>query len=66
MQIVVYPPRRSLYDLLVRQVSGAGASTLLSAFFRPGEIRAFGTLQAPLVLFRRGEPLAFMPYAFLR
>jgi protease IV len=64
VQLVVYPARQSLYEMITRQFGGGG-SALLSLFPR-GERQAIGAIQAPLVLFRPGEPLALMPYAFLR
>ncbi|HVB38430.1 MAG TPA: signal peptide peptidase SppA, partial [Vicinamibacterales bacterium] len=65
VQLVVYPARRSLYEMIASQFGGTGESALLSAFFTPGERQAVAALQAPLVLFRRGEPLALMPYSFV-
>ncbi|HVC19088.1 MAG TPA: signal peptide peptidase SppA [Vicinamibacterales bacterium] len=65
VQIVVYPPRRSLYDLLTRQFEGGADQALLSTFFTRDERRAIGAVRAPLVLFKPGEPLALMPVTFL-
>jgi protease-4 len=63
VELVVYPPRRSLYEALTEQFGGASAWTLLAG---AGERRAFAALSAPARLFRRGEPLALMPFAFVR
>jgi protease-4 len=64
VEIVVYPPRRSVYEVLTK---GIGADQgLLRAFALPAdERRAIGTLAAPL-MFRTGEPLALMPSFLLR
>lgn len=64
VELVIYPPRRSLYELVLdpfASARGAAASLL-----RSPEARAVGAVTAPLRLFRRGEPLAIMPYVFLR
>ena len=64
VEIVVYPPRRSVYEVLAK---GFGAEqSLLRALALPAdERRALGTLAAPL-MFRAGEPLALMPAFLLR
>jgi protease-4 len=66
VEIVVYPPRRSLYELLTDSFSGSGRQAGLSALVGQGERRAIAVLSAPLRVFRRGEPLALMPMAFMR
>ncbi len=69
VELVVYPPRRSLYEAIADQFGGATAGLgldPLSLVFSRSEQRAVGALTAPLRLFRRGEPLALMPYAFFR
>ena len=66
VEIVVYPPRRSFYDIVRNPFGGEyGASTLASllGFTNPRVIQA---LAAPLHVFRRGEPLALMPNVFTR
>ena len=72
VEIVTYPARRSLAELLVEQLSGAGndrqlegALSVLSGL-RTAERRALGVLLAPARLFNPGEPLALMPMGFLR
>jgi protease IV len=66
VQLVIYPPRRSFYEL-VRNPFGEGAGeTGLLSFLRPGERRALLQLAAPWRLFESGEPLALMPNVFLR
>ncbi|MDE3156793.1 MAG: signal peptide peptidase SppA [Acidobacteriota bacterium] len=66
VQLVTYPARPSLFQMLARPFGGSGESAVLSTFFTRSEQRAMGAVAAPLALFRRGEPLALMPYAFLR
>jgi protease-4 len=66
VELVVYPPRRSLYEALTEQFGmrgGGNAWTLLAS--RP-DARAIAALTAPIRLFRRGEPLALMPLIFTR
>lgn len=66
VQLVVYPPKRSFYELVAEPFGeGASASALLS-LVHPMERRAMLQLATPLRLFRSGEPLALMPNVFLR
>ena len=64
VELVMYSPRRSFYERLTAPFGGAagGLATLLGA----GDTRALAALAAPIRLFRRGEPLALMPFAFVR
>jgi protease-4 len=66
VELVVYPPKRSLYESLANPFGGSDRSGLLSAFLGLGDRRALQTLTAPLRVFRRGEPLAIMPNVFVR
>ena len=72
VEIVAYPPRRSFYEALRAQFGSSGASLLGAMdlgrvlFSGPAEARAMAALTAPVRLFRRGEPLALMPFAFVR
>ena len=63
VELVVYPPRRSLYEAISEQFGGGSAWAQLSMF---GEHRAVAALSAPARLFRRGEPLALMPFSLTR
>jgi protease-4 len=66
VELVIYPGRRSLYELLSSQLSGSeGRSQLAAALGIPGS-RALGRLTAPWTLFRRGEALAMMPFEMLQ
>jgi protease-4 len=73
VEIVVYPPRKSFYELLSDQLTGAGESAQsaavtawLSANLSSGEIEALRIMRGPFAMFRRGEPLALLPVTFLR
>ncbi|MBI4887587.1 MAG: signal peptide peptidase SppA [Acidobacteria bacterium] len=68
VELVVYPPRRSLYDALTEQIGSARVAgwSEWGALAAGADARALGALTAPVRLFRRGEPLALMPYGFVR
>jgi protease-4 len=70
VELVVYPPRKSFYEVLSEQFSGSGdqmaVGAWMSANLSRGELDAIRTLRGPLAMFRRGEPLALMPLTFLR
>ena len=66
VELVIYPPKKSFYDVLRDPFGGAnGAGTLarLLGFSNP---KALEALAAPLQVFRRGETLALMPNVFVR
>jgi protease-4 len=66
VQLVVFPPRKSFYEIVSDPFGGTtGASALLS-LIHPAERRALAQLTSPLRLFRSGEPLALMPNLFTR
>jgi protease-4 len=65
VELVVYPPRRTLYEALAQQFGSSGV-TLLARLMGGAEARAVGALTAPVRMFRRGEPLALMPWTFVR
>ena len=62
VELVVYPPRRSFYELV--QAPFGTSEGVLGRLL--GNRQAFQTLTAPLRFFRRGEPLALMPNVFVR
>ncbi|HEY3045125.1 MAG TPA: signal peptide peptidase SppA [Vicinamibacterales bacterium] len=70
VELVVYPPRKSFYEILSEQLNGTNQSLevgrWLSASLSKGELEILRTMRGPLALFRRGEPLALMPFTFLR
>jgi len=65
VELVIYPTRRSIYEALSEQF-GAGRMTAWSVLASGAEQRALAALTMPVRLFRRGEPLALMPFAFVR
>jgi protease IV len=64
IDVVVYPAKRSLYDLLSNRLgsNSAGLDTLL----RRPDARAIQAAASVMQLFRRGEPLAILPNVFVR
>lgn len=73
VQLVVYPPRRSLYQVLadelqtpIGRLRTAQASDALLELLGPRERRAVAAVLAPSRLFRTGQVLAHMPYVFVR
>lgn len=72
VEIVSYPARRSLAEMLIEELTGSGndrqidAIVSIAAGLRTAERRALGVLMAPARLFNPGEPLALMPLGFLR
>jgi protease-4 len=70
VELVVYPPRKSFYELLSDQLSGSSESLAMGAWLNAnlssGELEALRIMRGPLAMFHRGEPLALMPFTFLR
>ena len=66
VEVVVYPRQRSVYEAFSDQFGGSGVTGALSAILGRGPARAVAAATAPGRLFRRGEPLALMPFAFVR
>ena len=69
VELVVYPPRKSFYELVSEQLSGSGdqvASAWMAANLTKGEVEALRMLRGPAAIFRRGELMALMPFTFLR
>jgi protease-4 len=70
VELVVFPPKKSFYEILSDEFSGGGeqtaVSTWLSANLSKGEIDVLRAMRGPAAIFRRGEPLALMPFTFLR
>ncbi len=68
VEIVTYPARKTLFELVSEQLSGAARSEMevLSMFLGPRERSALGVLAAPMRLFKPGEPLALMPMGYVR
>jgi len=70
VQLSIYPPRKSFYELLSDQFGGSSDSMAVSAWLSmnlsKGEIEALRVMRGPLSIFHRGEPLAMMPFTYLR
>ncbi|HSL22469.1 MAG TPA: signal peptide peptidase SppA [Vicinamibacterales bacterium] len=66
VQLVVFPPRRTLYELVSEPFAQSAPGAALLSLVSPAERRAMLQLTAPLRLFRSGEPLALMPNVFVR
>ena len=70
VETVVYPRRRTFYEALSDQFGrsdgGASLSLVRTLTGVHGPARAIASATAPGRLFRRGEPLAIMPFAFVR
>jgi protease-4 len=66
VELVIYPPKRTPWDLLSDSFTGMDQQAGLLAFLGIRDRRAVGAVTAPLRLFRRGEPLALMPFGYLR
>jgi len=66
VEIVTYSPRRSFYEALTGSFRGESRVGLWSLLSRGGDARALLDATAAARLFRRGEPLALMPFAFVR
>jgi len=70
VETVIYPRRRTFYEALSDQFGrssgsvGVGLLRALTGVHGPG--RAIASATAPGRLFRRGEPLALMPFAFVK
>jgi protease-4 len=64
VQLVVYPPKRSVYELLANPFGASLERTFGLALLRRPEARLVNAVTATLRLFRRGEPLMIMPNVF--
>src|SRR5262245_48078418 len=71
VEVVVYPARKSFYELLTEQFYGGSGDSMavgawLNANLTTNEIEALRVMRGPLSMFRRGELLALMPFTYLR
>ena len=66
VELVVYPPKKSFYDVLTNPLGGNDRAGTLASLLGFGSPRVLQALAAPLQVFRRGEPLAIMPNVFVR
>jgi protease-4 len=66
VELVIYPPKKSIYDLLSDPLGGTSSGSTLASLLGFGNPKVLQALTAPLQVFRRGEPLALMPNVFIR
>jgi len=66
VEIVVYPPKRSFFDLVTKGFKTEQGGSLLAMLVPDEERRALGVALSPLRLFQPGETLALMPALFLK
>jgi len=65
VELVEYPGRRSLYEALSEEF-GSESTSVWHVLLGRTDARAVGAITAPVRLFQRGEPLALMPFTFVR
>ena len=66
VELVVYPPKQSIYEVLANPFGASDGSAMLGAMLGFRDPRTLQTLTAPLRVFRRNEPLTIMPNVFVR
>jgi protease IV len=66
VELVMYPPRRSFYEALANQFGAGSTVGVWQMLLGGADARAVAALTAPMRMFRRGEPLALMPFTFVR
>jgi protease-4 len=66
VDIVVYPPKRSVYELLSSPLGHTTGSARIDMLLERPEARAIQSAVSILSLFRRGEPLAILPNVFVQ
>jgi protease-4 len=65
VHLLVYPPKRSAFEILANPL-GTSSEFTMGAITRRPELQAIERAAAVLRLFRRGEPLMLMPNVFVR
>lgn len=66
VELVVYSPRRSFYEALTQLGRSSASLSSWSLLVNAAQRQAVATLATPVTAFRRGEPLALMPFTFVR
>ena len=66
VDLVVFAPRSSVFEALTALSRSSSLLGGWDALARSADRQAVASLLAPMTLFRRGEPLALMPFAFVR
>jgi len=66
VDLVVYSPRRSFFEALTDLGRSSSALGAWGVLMNAAQRQAVAALVAPVTAFRRGEPLALMPFTFVR
>ena len=69
VELVIYPPRRTLYELITDEFSSSAEQSAMHALtsnLSSAELEVLRAIRGPLTMFRRGEMLALMPFQYLR
>jgi protease-4 len=66
VDLVVYSARRSFYEALTELGRSSSALGAWGVLMNAAQRQAAASLLAPVTSFRRGEPLALMPFTFVR
>jgi protease-4 len=66
VDLVVYSPRRSFYEALTQLGRSSASVASWGVLMNAAQRRAVAALVPPVAGFRRGEPLALMPFTFVR
>jgi len=66
VELVVYSPRRSFFEALTELGRSSSALGAWGVLMNAAQRQAVASLVAPVTAFRRGEPLALMPFTFVR
>lgn len=67
VNVVVYPPRKTLFEVLGSLSGAEGVRvSMLAALLSDDERAALGAVRQPMAMLRRGEPLALLPWVFVR
>jgi protease-4 len=69
VEIVTYPRPKSFYEVVSRGFSAASdeaVSTWIAGHVSRDELALLRAVRGPVALFRRGEPLALMPFEYVR
>jgi protease-4 len=70
VELVIYPPARSFYQLLSEQLAGGGQAAAADAWMAGNltgvDREMLRAIRGPLAGFRRGQALALMPFWFVR
>ena len=71
VELVTFPTPKSVYELVSESLTGeaavaAGVDRWTRANLSSGELDVLRAARGPALMFRRGEPLALMPFRYVR